>query len=193
MNKLEEIEWRVETEQVSNVNQGDIDFTPLEQSLQDFWVMSAAMHGLVDNVYSLIGTLGENCFVRNDWNGSSFVADEDKEVPWWKVIGRRLSGQNGEESSRYCQHLLGMMHRHNMKLVNVEKGFLNEDGLEGRPWFKHVGVAPGLWTGYGAQVFPQVQEALQLGEVGRAQEAINEAAYFITQVIEQMSPVDVDI
>lgn len=35
----------------------------------------------------------------------------------------------------------------NKKLMGFERGFLSEDGLQGREWYKHLGVAPGKWLG----------------------------------------------
>ncbi|KAI0832613.1 Zn-dependent exopeptidase [Trametes gibbosa] len=48
----------------------------------------------------------------------------------------------------------------NAKLVAFERGFIHEDGLEGREWYRHLGVAPGRWLGYGATTLPSVTEAL---------------------------------
>ena len=35
----------------------------------------------------------------------------------------------------------------NMKLAKFEQGLTSEDGLMGREWYKHLGVAPGKWQG----------------------------------------------
>ncbi|KAL7282546.1 hypothetical protein ACG7TL_004017 [Trametes sanguinea] len=50
----------------------------------------------------------------------------------------------------------------NAKLIGFERGFISEDGLEGRGWYKHLGVAPGKWLGYGATTLPAVTEALTI-------------------------------
>ncbi|KAI0638367.1 Zn-dependent exopeptidase [Trametes polyzona] len=50
--------------------------------------------------------------------------------------------------------------RANAKLVAFERGFIHEDGLEGREWYRHLGVAPGRWLGYGATTLPSITEAL---------------------------------
>jgi N-acetylated-alpha-linked acidic dipeptidase len=41
----------------------------------------------------------------------------------------------------------------NTKYKYLERAFLHEQGLDGRPWFKHVVFAPGLWTGYAGGKF----------------------------------------
>jgi N-acetylated-alpha-linked acidic dipeptidase len=35
----------------------------------------------------------------------------------------------------------------NQKLVAFERGFISEEGIRNREWYKHLGVAPGLWLG----------------------------------------------
>ncbi len=35
----------------------------------------------------------------------------------------------------------------NKKLISFERGFISEDGIKGREWFKHLGVAPGRYLG----------------------------------------------
>lgn len=37
--------------------------------------------------------------------------------------------------------------RVNQKLIAFERGFISEGGIRNREWYKHLGVAPGLWLG----------------------------------------------
>jgi len=48
----------------------------------------------------------------------------------------------------------------NEKLGFTERFFLLENGLPGRPWFKHCLQAPGLDLGYAAEAFPAIQQAI---------------------------------
>ncbi|KAJ3508658.1 hypothetical protein NLJ89_g5631 [Agrocybe chaxingu] len=48
----------------------------------------------------------------------------------------------------------------NKKLIAFERGFISEDGIYQREWYKHLGVAPGKWLGYGATTFPGLTEAI---------------------------------
>ncbi|GAA5854006.1 hypothetical protein JCM8547_008190 [Rhodosporidiobolus lusitaniae] len=51
----------------------------------------------------------------------------------------------------------------NGRIRRFEGGFLgDEEGLKGREWYKHLGVAPGRWLGYGATTLPGLTEALTL-------------------------------
>ncbi|ESK87859.1 vacuolar protein sorting-associated protein 70 [Moniliophthora roreri MCA 2997] len=49
----------------------------------------------------------------------------------------------------------------NKKLIAFERGFLSESGVTNRQWYRHLGVAPGKWLGYGATTFPALSEAIQ--------------------------------
>jgi N-acetylated-alpha-linked acidic dipeptidase len=46
-------------------------------------------------------------------------------------------------------------------LSQVERAFLNPQGLPGRPWFKHQLIGPGLTTGYAPWPYPAVREAVE--------------------------------
>lgn len=58
----------------------------------------------------------------------------DDDIPWWKWVTKLK--------------LLHQVRATNGKYKNIERAFLYEGGLDGRPWFKHVVFAPGIWTGY---------------------------------------------
>jgi N-acetylated-alpha-linked acidic dipeptidase len=46
-------------------------------------------------------------------------------------------------------------------LSQVERAFLNHEGLPGRPWFKHQLIGPGLTTGYAPWPMPALREAVE--------------------------------
>ncbi|KAI0082390.1 Zn-dependent exopeptidase [Panus rudis PR-1116 ss-1] len=50
----------------------------------------------------------------------------------------------------------------NKKLVAFERGFIHEDGIKDREWYRHLGVAPGKWLGYGATTLPALTESLTI-------------------------------
>ncbi|KAJ3753899.1 hypothetical protein EV360DRAFT_52645, partial [Lentinula raphanica] len=54
--------------------------------------------------------------------------------------------------------------RANHKLFSFERGFIDESGIKGREWYKHLGVAPGKWLGYGATTFPALTEAITISK-----------------------------
>ncbi|KDN50118.1 hypothetical protein RSAG8_01454, partial [Rhizoctonia solani AG-8 WAC10335] len=50
----------------------------------------------------------------------------------------------------------------NKKLSTFEQGFLSEEGIKDREWYRHLGVAPGKWLGYGATTLPALTEAITI-------------------------------
>ncbi|KAH9833740.1 Zn-dependent exopeptidase, partial [Rhodofomes roseus] len=50
----------------------------------------------------------------------------------------------------------------NAKLRLFEQGFISEEGIAEREWYRHLVVAPGKFLGYGATTLPAVTEALTI-------------------------------
>ncbi|KAK0475812.1 Zn-dependent exopeptidase [Armillaria novae-zelandiae] len=50
----------------------------------------------------------------------------------------------------------------NQKLIAFERGFISEDGISEREWYKHLGIAPGKWLGYGATTLPALTESITI-------------------------------
>ena len=75
----------------------------------------------------------------------------------------------------------------NKKYKNLERAFLYSNGLDSRPWFKHVVFAPGLWTGYAGATYPGLVEALDAGNatnVKRWEAIITELVSDATRLVE---------
>jgi N-acetylated-alpha-linked acidic dipeptidase len=47
-------------------------------------------------------------------------------------------------------HVLRELRRINQVVRSFEYGFISDEGIKGREWYRHKGVAPGKWLGYGA-------------------------------------------
>ena len=76
-------------------------------------------------------------------------------IPWWKWWKKlRLYHKVRDVNAKY---------------KFLERQFLFAGGLDGRPWFKHVVFAPGLWTGYSGATFPGLVEAVEAGDKGAAE------------------------
>ncbi len=60
----------------------------------------------------------------------------------------------------------------NLLLAQNEQQLTREEGLPGRPWFKHEIYAPGQYTGYEAKTLPAVREGLELKRWKQAEDAI---------------------
>ena len=58
-------------------------------------------------------------------------------------------------------------------LYASERKLMNENGLPGRPWYRHQVYAPGLYTGYGVKTLPGIREAVEQREWKEAQDNIH--------------------
>ncbi|KAK4162543.1 hypothetical protein QBC43DRAFT_77503 [Cladorrhinum sp. PSN259] len=85
------------------------------------------------------------------------LADDD--IPWWNLPAK---------FKRWHR-----IRRVNTQYKYLERSFLYEQGLDGRPWFKHVVFAPGLWTGYSGAVFPGLVESIDTEDWTNAKRWVN--------------------
>jgi N-acetylated-alpha-linked acidic dipeptidase len=49
----------------------------------------------------------------------------------------------------------------NSRLLRTERALTRDEGLPGRPWFRHQIYAPGFYTGYGVKTLPGIREAIE--------------------------------
>jgi N-acetylated-alpha-linked acidic dipeptidase len=75
---------------------------------------------------------------------------ESEPIPWWRWWDRI-------KQAAKINHI-------NTTYKLFERNFLYSKGLDGRPWFKHVVFAPGLWTGYSGATFPGLVESIDSGD-----------------------------
>jgi N-acetylated-alpha-linked acidic dipeptidase len=71
-------------------------------------------------------------------------------------------------------------------MLQLEQTLLQEDGLPGRPWYRHYLYAPGLYTGYAVKTLPAIRAAIEQGfwadvdpQVTRTAEVLEKAANLI--------------
>ncbi|KAF8551474.1 Zn-dependent exopeptidase [Imleria badia] len=76
----------------------------------------------------------------------------------------------------------------NDKLIAFERGFISKEGLKDREWYKHLGVAPGKWLGYGATTLPGITEAITLdGDAVAAGREVERLKIYIDNLTERIS------
>ena len=92
-----------------------------------------------------------NATMNFDARAASLADSIGKGVPWW----------NWWRKAQLFYRAL----RINAGYKYFERSFLYSQGLDGRPWFKHVVFAPGLWTGYAGATFPGLVESVDAGDV----------------------------
>lgn len=93
----------------------------------------------------------------------------------------RLAVFEFQEAARKIQEVCASLNNPsslscNEKIGLAERHFLSKEGLPGRPWFKHILQAPGLYLGYAAEAFPGIQQAIDDGDLDLAQYQVFEAA-----------------
>ncbi|KAF9265376.1 Zn-dependent exopeptidase [Marasmius fiardii PR-910] len=74
--------------------------------------------------------------------------------------------------------------RANKKILTFERGFLHPDGIKDRQWYRHLGVAPGKWLGYGATTFPALTEAIVFD---KDETAVREEVLRLVQVLASLT------
>jgi N-acetylated-alpha-linked acidic dipeptidase len=87
----------------------------------------------LDKLYEALAKLTKAA-VSLDEQAAKLEERASKRIPWWKWPKWLWLGLD--------------IRRVNTKYKYIERCFLYSEGLDGRPWFKHVVFAPGLWTGY---------------------------------------------
>lgn len=80
----------------------------------------------------------------------------------------RNFGDEANRSERERQQLIAVndtssaakLHRLNDALILAERAFIDDRGLNGRPWYRHEIYAPGIFTGYASQPLTDFRQAL---------------------------------
>ncbi|EDO19328.1 hypothetical protein Kpol_1036p74 [Vanderwaltozyma polyspora DSM 70294] len=92
---------------------------------------------------SLSDAIGSSIKLDNKTSYLQDLWDNSVDMPFWKRI-----------------ILAGWIKYTNIRLLLLERTFLVEEGLKGRPWFKHMVYAAGRDTGYEGFALPGMKEAL---------------------------------
>ncbi|MEX2124365.1 MAG: transferrin receptor-like dimerization domain-containing protein [Woeseia sp.] len=71
----------------------------------------------------------------------------------------------------------------NRLLYTSERVLTREEGLAGRPWYKHHIYAPGFYTGYGVKTIPGVREAIEQREY----DAVDPQIALAAEVLDDMA------
>lgn len=170
------------------------------------WVFQVAKY--VDEVENLTGTMREESARHNLLTESdaytlasdprkSFVAPDPKEpVPHLNFAPLRNSlvvlkerakaydaamQAHGTSLDRQRQQAL------NGILMHLERAMSRNEGLPGRPWYRHQIYAPGLLTGYGVKTLPGVREAIEARDWDEAEAQVEIAAGVLDRVASEVA------
>jgi N-acetylated-alpha-linked acidic dipeptidase len=71
-------------------------------------------------------------------------------------------------------------------LIGTERALTSPVGLPGRSWYKNLLYAPGLYTGYGAQILPGVREAVEQRRFATVDAQVRAAAETLVRCAERV-------
>ncbi len=80
----------------------------------------------------------------------------------------------------------GRLDEINTLLYTAERVLLREEGLPGRPWYRHQIYSPGRYTGYGAKTLPWVREAIEQRNYDRVAPGVTALAAVLNALAERM-------
>jgi N-acetylated-alpha-linked acidic dipeptidase len=74
------------------------------------------------------------------------------------------------------------------RLTAAEHALLIPEGIPIRPWYRHAIYAPGLATGYAAEVLPGVNDAIDTSDAPRAQAQLTALTAALTRAADALQP-----
>jgi len=75
----------------------------------------------------------------------------------------------------------------NRVLFRTERVLTADPGLPGRPWYRHLIYAPGVYTGYAAKTLPGIREAVEAGKPDEASDEAARVAHALSALNEQLT------
>lgn len=60
-----------------------------------------------------------------------------------------------------ANHAAGATAEVNAQILQADRALIDADGLPGRPWYRNLIYAPGLYTGYAVKTLPALREAIE--------------------------------
>jgi N-acetylated-alpha-linked acidic dipeptidase len=105
----------------------------------------------------------------------------DEAVSAFEAAGKHIDTLAKQALALNDTVLLGVV---NTKFREFSRGFASAGLLPGRFSFYNVVSAPGLESGYGADVFPAVQDSLDQGNLTQAEEWVERSAKAVLRAAE---------
>ncbi|EKM59306.1 uncharacterized protein PHACADRAFT_136862 [Phanerochaete carnosa HHB-10118-sp] len=106
---------------------------------------------------------------------------------WWQRVLCMLKGKR--DPMREFIKAAKRVQKANSKLVAFEKGFIHEDGITDREWYRHLIIAPGKWLGYGATPLPSIYDALvNEKNVTRARHEVKRVQHLLHKMADTIEP-----
>jgi len=71
----------------------------------------------------------------------------DVEIDDMQDLRQALGYSNPDKRLKRLEKILKKIRQVNRKALAFERGFISKEGIKGREWYRHLGVAPGKWLG----------------------------------------------
>ncbi|EMD40947.1 hypothetical protein CERSUDRAFT_111521 [Gelatoporia subvermispora B] len=147
-------DYLTEVESIASSLSLDPDFSGLEKSIVNLQSKSKALDEEKSKTEKRFKKLLRRCQHHSKECRPRLLHDF---VRWsLRVLGVEIKETLFEKFLKAAKHVQAV----NAKLVAFERGFISEDGIKDREWYRHLAVAPGKWLGYGATTLPSITEAL---------------------------------
>ncbi|HEV7764022.1 MAG TPA: M28 family metallopeptidase [Thermoanaerobaculia bacterium] len=90
-----------------------------------------------------------------------FAPKADDEVPHLELATLQNAVARLQKSARMFDANSDAKKRDDRTVMRLERALSRDEGLPGRPWYRHHVYAPGFYTGYGVKTLPGVREAIE--------------------------------
>ncbi|KAI7855031.1 hypothetical protein BDC45DRAFT_440060 [Circinella umbellata] len=121
----------------------------------------------------------QGCLALPDLS-SAVSAFQDRSIRLEKKLRKYQSKINkGKHNKKLRKHVS----QSNEHLAQMERAFIDPQGLPNRPWYKHLVYAPAMWNGYQAQVFPAIHEAMESKNPAKIREMEERAAVVVNKAL----------
>jgi N-acetylated-alpha-linked acidic dipeptidase len=71
-------------------------------------------------------------------------------------------------------------------LLKTERALTRDEGIPGRPWYKHMVYAPGLYAGYGVKTLPLIREAIELRKWKEGEDGVTVTAAVLERYADEI-------
>jgi N-acetylated-alpha-linked acidic dipeptidase len=169
--------------------------------------------GYVDELKNLANKIRENIIERNrQIDEGVFAAIEDprkpvvsperEDVPPYLnftplenavVVLKESAAQYQKAAAQFKKSGKKVPAGVNKKLIQSERKLTLDEGLPGRPWFKHQVYAPGFYTGYGVKTLPAVREAIEQKEWQKVEAHITNVAEVLSGFAGHVASIAADL
>ena len=121
----------------------------------------------------------QGCLALPDLS-SAVSALQDRSISLEKKLRKYQSKINkGKHGKKLRKHV----RQSNEHLTQMERAFIDPQGLPNRSWYKHLVYAPAMWNGYQVQVFPAIHEAMESKNPAKIREMEEHAAVVVNNAL----------